>query len=166
MAKKGPSQYVFFFLFISVNAHHWLLLFIDAGFWRKAPREWALSDRNNHVPDLFCNHIAIPSIVGSENRFVIATLLPSTIYKMINRHCDLVINHYPFFAVTFYSNTCGLIGIAILLNVMCISMAKEKKYTGPPKFLTQLFSGCLGKLLCLGNYSHQVRTCTVLLGTL
>jgi len=58
--------------------------------------------------------------------------------------------------VTFYSNTCGLIGIAILLNVMCISMAKEKKYTGPPKFLTQLFSGCLGKLLCLGNYSHQV----------
>lgn len=58
--------------------------------------------------------------------------------------------------VTFYSNTCGLIGIAILLNVLCISMAREKKYSRPPKFLTRTFSGFLGKLLCLGNYSHQV----------
>ena len=58
--------------------------------------------------------------------------------------------------VTFYSNTCGLIAIAILLNVMCMSMAREKKYTSPPKFLTKLFSGFMGKVLCLGNYSHQV----------
>merc|ERR1712080_528039 len=50
----------------------------------------------------------------------------------------------------------GLIGIAILLNVVCMNMARERKYSSPPKFLLNLFSGCIGKLLCLGNYTHQV----------
>lgn len=58
--------------------------------------------------------------------------------------------------VTFYSNITALIGIAIMLNVICMSMARERKYTSPPKFLKNMFSGCLGKLLCLGNYFHQV----------
>merc|ERR1719192_2796894 len=58
--------------------------------------------------------------------------------------------------VTFYSNTCGLIGIAILLNCLCLKISRERKFTKPPKFLTRTFSGFLGKLLCLGNYTHQV----------
>ena len=58
--------------------------------------------------------------------------------------------------MTFYSNITALVGIAILLNVVCLSMARERKYNSPPKFLKNLFAGVLGKLLCLGNYSHQV----------
>eukprot|EP00095_Tigriopus_kingsejongensis_P007928 maker-scaffold169_size292178-snap-gene-0.11 protein:Tk07928 transcript:maker-scaffold169_size292178-snap-gene-0.11-mRNA-1 annotation:"neuronal acetylcholine receptor subunit alpha-2 precursor" len=58
--------------------------------------------------------------------------------------------------VTFYSNTAGLIGIALLLNVTCVSFSRERKYNGPPKFLKVAFSGALGKFLCLGNYYHQV----------
>ena len=61
-----------------------------------------------------------------------------------------------FFAVTFYSNITALVGIAVLLNVVCLSMARERKYSSPPKFLKRLFAGSLGKLLCLGNYYHQV----------
>ena len=63
---------------------------------------------------------------------------------------------YTYFSVSFYSNTAGLIGIAILLNVVCMNMARERKYSNPPKFLLNLFSGCVGKLLCLGNYTNQV----------
>jgi hypothetical protein len=59
-------------------------------------------------------------------------------------------------SVTFFSNTTALIGIAILLNVVCISMAREKKYSSPPKMLKNFFSGCGGRFLCLGNYTHQV----------
>ena len=58
--------------------------------------------------------------------------------------------------MTFYSNITALVGIAILLNVVCLSMARERKYNSPPKFLKNLFAGVLGKLLCLGNYAHQV----------
>jgi len=58
--------------------------------------------------------------------------------------------------VTFYSNITALIGIAILLNVVCMSMAREKKYNSPPKFLKNTFSGFIGQILCLGNYYHQV----------
>ncbi len=58
--------------------------------------------------------------------------------------------------VTFFSNITALIGIAIMLNVVCMSLARERKFTSPPKSLKRIFSGCLGKLLCLGNYSHQV----------
>ncbi len=58
--------------------------------------------------------------------------------------------------VMFYSNTTALIGIGLLLNVTCISMARERKYSGPPKFLKMLFSGSVGKCLCLGHYYHQV----------
>ena len=61
-----------------------------------------------------------------------------------------------FFSVTFYSNITALIGIAILLNVVCMSMAREKKYNSPPKFLKNTFSGFIGQILCLGNYYHQV----------
>lgn len=56
----------------------------------------------------------------------------------------------------FYSNTTALIGLGMLLNVTCVSMSRERKYSGPPKMLKMLFSGSLGKCLCLGNYYHQV----------
>ncbi len=56
----------------------------------------------------------------------------------------------------FYSNTTAMIGIGLLLNVSCISMSRERKFQGPPKFLKALFAGTLGKCLCLGNYYHQV----------
>lgn len=59
-------------------------------------------------------------------------------------------------AVTFYSNITALVGIAILLNVVCMSLARERKYQSPPKFLKNAFGGLLGKCLCLGNYYHQV----------
>ena len=59
-------------------------------------------------------------------------------------------------SVTFFSNTTALIGIAIMLNVVCIGMARERKYSSPPKFLKNFFSGFGGRLLCLGNYTHQV----------
>ena len=49
--------------------------------------------------------------------------------------------------VTFYSNITALVGIAILLNVVCMSMARERKFQAPPKFLKNAFSGFLGKLL-------------------
>lgn len=58
--------------------------------------------------------------------------------------------------MTFYSNITALVGIAVLLNVVCMSMARERKYSSPPKFLKNTFSGYLGKCLCLGNYYHQV----------
>lgn len=58
--------------------------------------------------------------------------------------------------MTFYSNITALVGIAVLLNVVCMSMARERKYSSPPKFLKNTFSGVLGKCLCLGNYYHQV----------
>ena len=52
-------------------------------------------------------------------------------------------------------------GIAVLLNVVCLSMARERKYSSPPKFLKRLFAGALGKILCLGNYYHQVSLVTI-----
>jgi len=58
--------------------------------------------------------------------------------------------------VLFYSNTTALIGIAVVLNVICLSLTRERKYRKPPKFLRNLFTGALGKFLCLGNYYHQV----------
>ena len=58
--------------------------------------------------------------------------------------------------MTFYSNITALVGIAILLNVVCMSLARERKYQSPPKFLKNAFGGILGKCLCLGNYYHQV----------
>ena len=57
----------------------------------------------------------------------------------------------------FFSNTTAIIGIGLLLNVVAISMSRERKYQGPPKFFKSLFSGSLGRCLCLGNYYHQVR---------
>ena len=56
----------------------------------------------------------------------------------------------------FFSNTTAMIGIGLLLNVVAISMSRERKYQGPPKFFKSLFSGSLGRCLCLGNYYHQV----------
>lgn len=64
-------------------------------------------------------------------------------------------DHIPLILL-FYSNTAALVGIAILLNVSCISMARERRYQSPPKVLRNLFSGFLGRLLCLGSYYHQV----------
>jgi len=58
--------------------------------------------------------------------------------------------------VMFFSNTTAMIGIGLLLNVVAISMSRERKFQGPPKFLKSLFSGTLGRCLCLGNYYHQV----------
>lgn len=58
--------------------------------------------------------------------------------------------------VLFYSNTTALIGIAIVLNVICLSLTRERKYRKPPKFLRNIFTGALGRFLCLGNYYHQV----------
>ena len=37
-----------------------------------------------------------------------------------------------------------------------MSLARERKYQSPPKFLKNAFGGLLGKCLCLGNYYHQV----------
>ncbi len=56
----------------------------------------------------------------------------------------------------FYSNTTALIGIGLLLNVTCVSMCRERKFTPPPRFLKALFAGPAGRLLCLGHYLHQV----------
>ena len=37
-------------------------------------------------------------------------------------------------------------------NFFCIS-----RFSAPPKWLRNFFSGFMGKLLCLGNYYHQVK---------
>jgi len=58
--------------------------------------------------------------------------------------------------VLFYSNTLALVGIAIVLNICCLGITREKRYTSPPKVLRDLFSGSFGKLLCLGNYYNQI----------
>jgi len=58
--------------------------------------------------------------------------------------------------VTFYGNTAALLGLGLLINVSCLSMSRLRKYTGPPRLLTSLFAGPLGKFLCLGHYYHQV----------
>ena len=60
------------------------------------------------------------------------------------------------FSVMFFSNTTAMVGIGLLLNVVAISMSRERKFQGPPKVLKALFSGTLGRCLCLGNYYHQV----------
>ncbi len=57
--------------------------------------------------------------------------------------------------VMFYSNTCVLVGLALLLNAACISLARVRRFTGPPKGLKALFSGAAGRILCLGSYSAQ-----------
>jgi len=64
-------------------------------------------------------------------------------------------DHIPLI-VLFYSNTASLVGIAIVLNICCISLTREKRFSAPPKWLRNFFSGFMGKLLCLGNYYHQV----------
>jgi len=64
-------------------------------------------------------------------------------------------DHIPLI-VLFYSNTGALVGIAIVLNICCISISRERRYSGPPKWLRNFFSGFMGRLLCLGNYYHQV----------
>ena len=58
--------------------------------------------------------------------------------------------------VMFYSNTAALVGIGMLLNVACISMARVRKYAGPPKCLKRAFAGPLGRFLCLGHYYSVV----------
>ena len=71
-----------------------------------------------------------------------------------------------------FSNTGALVGIAIVLNITCISLARERRfvvkyflkhhlpsyfrYSGPPKCLRNFFSGFMGRVLCLSNYYHQV----------
>jgi len=64
-------------------------------------------------------------------------------------------DHIPLI-VLFYSNTGALVGIAIVLNICCISLARERRYSGPPKWLRNFFSGFMGRILCLSNYYHQV----------
>jgi len=64
-------------------------------------------------------------------------------------------DHIPLI-VLFYSNTGALVGIAITLNVCCISLARERRYSAPPKWIRNFFSGFIGRLLCLSNYYHQV----------
>jgi nicotinic acetylcholine receptor len=58
--------------------------------------------------------------------------------------------------VLFYSNILALVGIAIVLNICCPGITREKRYTSPPKFLRNIFSGALGKFLCLSNYYNQI----------
>jgi len=70
-------------------------------------------------------------------------------------HLPAMSDHIPIIFL-FYSNTASLIGIAIVLNICCISLTREKRYSAPPKFLRNFFSGFVGRLLCLGNYYHQV----------
>lgn len=57
----------------------------------------------------------------------------------------------------FYSNTCVLVGFALLFNASILSLVRVRRFAGPPKALKRIFSGGLGKVLCLGNYYHQVR---------
>ena len=64
-------------------------------------------------------------------------------------------DHIPLI-VLFYSNTAALVGIAIVLNICCISLTRERRYSSPPKWLRNFFSGFMGRVLCLGNYYHQV----------
>jgi len=64
-------------------------------------------------------------------------------------------DHIPLI-VLFYSNTTALVGIAIVLNICCISLTREKRFSSPPKWLRNFFSGFMGRILCLGNYYHQV----------
>ncbi len=56
----------------------------------------------------------------------------------------------------FYSNTCSLVGLALLVNCSILTLVRVRRYAGPPKSLKRAFSGGLGKFLCLGNYYHQV----------
>jgi len=58
--------------------------------------------------------------------------------------------------VLFYSNTAALIGIAIVLNICCLTITRDRRYSSPPKLVRDLFSGVVGRLLCLGHYYHQV----------
>jgi len=64
-------------------------------------------------------------------------------------------DHMPLI-VLFYSNTGALVGIAIVLNICCISLVRERRYSGPPKWLRNFFTGFMGRILCLSNYYHQV----------
>eukprot|EP00088_Acartia_fossae_P005661 TRINITY_DN12554_c0_g1_i2.p1 TRINITY_DN12554_c0_g1~~TRINITY_DN12554_c0_g1_i2.p1 ORF type:complete len:504 (+),score=113.60 TRINITY_DN12554_c0_g1_i2:109-1620(+) len=67
--------------------------------------------------------------------------------------------------VLFYSNTLALVGIAIVLNICCLGITREKRYTSPPRVLRDLFSGALGRILCLGNYYNQISFTHQRLGT-
>merc|ERR1712106_1010996 len=60
------------------------------------------------------------------------------------------------FLTLFSSNTGALVGIAIILNICCISLARERRYSGPPKWMRNFFSGFMGRVLCLSNHYHQV----------
>jgi len=64
-------------------------------------------------------------------------------------------DHIPLI-VLFYSNTGALVGIAMVLNVACISLSRERRYSGPPKWMKHFFSGYMGRVLCLSSYSSQV----------
>ncbi len=59
--------------------------------------------------------------------------------------------------VLFFGNSAALIGVALMLNVICLSLVHERKHAAPPTFLKKMFSTALGKALCLGHYYHQVR---------
>jgi len=70
-------------------------------------------------------------------------------------HLPAMSDHIPLI-VLFYSNTTALVGIAIVLNICCISLTRERRYSSPPKWLRNFFSGFMGRILCLGTYYHQV----------
>lgn len=99
-------------------------------------------------------------------------LLPPTAGEkiLVNATCFLVCILYLIYFLTtlpahsdqiplivlFYSNTAALVGIAIVLNICCLTLTRDKRYSSPPKFVQRFFTGCAGRVLCLGHYYHQV----------
>ena len=139
----------------SSDAYDGMLVSADTRLWGKAAGQWHCVARNYPLSHLFRFNSPISPVFCSHHWWDKSIFYQYSKYRGENvYYCNVFILLY--FTVTFYSNTCGLIGIAILLNCLCLKISRERKFTKPPKFLTRTFSGFLGKLLCLGNYTHQV----------
>lgn len=105
---------------------------------------------------LVVSSFLLPPNAGEKLTINTISLVICTLYLLyLSNSLPALSDHIPLI-VLFFSNTAALIGIAIVLNVVCLSITRERKYRKPPKFLRNLFTGLLGKFLCLGNYYHQV----------
>jgi len=105
---------------------------------------------------LVVSSFLLPPSAGEKVTLNSMCLLVSCVYLLYFQSAlPPMSDHIPLI-VLFYSNTALLVGIALVLNVTCISMARERRYSSPPRFLRNLFSGFLGRILCLGSYYHQV----------
>lgn len=105
---------------------------------------------------LVVSSFLLPPTAGEKILINATSLIVCVLYLLyFSSTLPALSDHIPLI-VLFYSNTAALVGIAIVLNVCCISISRDQRYSSPPKFLRNLFTGFVGKLLCLGNYYHQV----------